>query len=81
MSGLVLGVVLWGLHMGMTQGLLAALIADTAPDFLHGTAFGVFNLVSGLTLLVASVVAGELWDRFGSGATFMAGALSPRWRY
>ena len=75
MSGLVLGVVLWGLHMGMTQGLLAALIADTAPDSLRGTAFGVFNLVSGLTLLVASVVAGELWDRFGSGATFMAGAL------
>jgi MFS family permease len=75
MTGLVLGVVLWGLHMGMTQGLLAALIADTAPDSLRGTAFGVFNLVSGLALLVASVVAGELWDRFGSGATFLAGAL------
>jgi MFS family permease len=75
MTGLVLGVVLWGLHMGMTQGLLAALIADTAPESLRGTAFGVFNLVSGLALLVASVVAGELWDRFGSGATFLAGAL------
>lgn len=75
MPGLVLGVVLWGLHMGMTQGLLAALIADTAPDSMRGTAFGVFNLVSGLALLVASVVAGELWDRFGSGATFLAGAL------
>ena len=75
MTGLVLGVVLWGLHMGMTQGLLAALIADTAPQSLRGTAFGVFNLVSGLALLAASVVAGELWDRFGSSATFLAGAL------
>ncbi|MEP7184213.1 MAG: MFS transporter [Rhodanobacter sp.] len=75
MTGLLLGVVLWGLHMGMTQGLLAALIADTAPGSLRGTAFGVFNLVSGLALLVASVVAGELWDRFGSSATFLAGAL------
>jgi MFS family permease len=75
MTGLLLGVVLWGLHMGMTQGLLAALVADTAPESLRGTAFGVFNLVSGLALLVASVVAGELWDRFGSSATFLAGAL------
>lgn len=75
MTGLLLGVVLWGLHMGMTQGLLAALVADTAPESLRGTAFGVFNLVSGLALLAASVVAGELWDRFGSAATFLAGAL------
>ncbi len=75
MTGLVLGVVLWGLHMGMTQGLLAALVADTAPESLRGTAFGVFNLVSGLALLAASVMAGELWDRFGSAATFLAGAL------
>ena len=74
LAGLALGVVLWGLHMGMTQGLLAALVADAAPADLRGTAYGVFNLVSGLALLAASVVAGELWDAFGSHATFLAGA-------
>jgi MFS family permease len=74
LGGLALGVVLWGLHMGMTQGLLAALVADAAPASLRGTAFGVFNLVSGLALLVASVVAGGLWDALGSRATFLAGA-------
>lgn len=68
------GVALWGVHMGMTQGLLAAMIADTAPDHLRGTAYGVFNLASGLALLVASVVAGILWDRFGAPATFCTGA-------
>ena len=72
--GLALGVVLWGLHMGMTQGLLAALVADAAPANLRGTAYGLFNLVSGLALLAASVVAGGLWDVFGSRATFLAGA-------
>ncbi|UJJ58012.1 MFS transporter [Rhodanobacter denitrificans] len=74
LAGLALGVTLWGLHMGMTQGLLAALVADAAPANLRGTAYGVFNLVSGLALLAASVVAGELWDAFGSHATFLAGA-------
>lgn len=74
MTGLVLGVVLWGLHMGMTQGLLATLVADVAPESLRGTAFGVFNLASGLALLAASIVAGGLWDAFGSRATFLAGA-------
>jgi len=74
LAGLTLGVVLWGLHMGMTQGLLAALVAGTAPADLRGTAYGMFNLVSGLALLAASVIAGELWDRFGSHATFLAGA-------
>ncbi len=74
LAGLALGVVLWGLHMGMTQGLLAALVADAAPANLRGTAYGLFNLVSGLALLVASVVAGGLWDAFGSRATFLAGA-------
>jgi len=74
MTGLVLGVVLWGLHMGMTQGLLATLVAEVAPESLRGTAFGVFNLVSGLALLAASIVAGGLWDAFGSRATFLAGA-------
>ena len=68
------GVALWGLHMGMTQGLLATMVADAAPADLRGTAFGVFNLASGLALLVASVMAGWLWDRHGAAATFHAGA-------
>ena len=70
---LLLGVALWGIHMGMTQGLLATMVAETAPSDLRGTAYGVFNLASGLALLVASVVAGWLWDSFGSSATFWAG--------
>lgn len=68
------GVALWGIHMGMTQGLLATMVADTAPAELRGTAFGVFNLVSGFAMLVASVVAGLLWDRLGASFTFYAGA-------
>lgn len=68
------GVVLWGVHMGMTQGLLATMVADTAPSDLRGTAFGFFNLVSGLAMLIASVVAGLLWDRLGASFTFYAGA-------
>jgi MFS family permease len=74
LTGLALGVALWGLHMGMTQGLLGAMVADAAPADLRGTAYGMFNLVSGLALLAASVVAGGLWDAFGSRATFLAGA-------
>jgi MFS family permease len=70
----VLGVSLWGLHMGMTQGLLATMVADATPDHLRGTAFGFFNLTSGLALLVASVLAGVLWDGWGAPATFAAGA-------
>jgi len=68
------GVALWGLHMGFTQGLLAALVADTASAAERGTAFGVFNLVTGLALLVASVLAGVLWDRGGPALTFLTGA-------
>jgi MFS family permease len=68
------GVALWGVHMGMTQGLLATMIADTAPQDLRGTAYGVFNLVSGIAMLVASTVAGWMWDRFGAASTFWAGA-------
>ncbi|WP_404943404.1 MFS transporter [Rhizobium ruizarguesonis] len=68
------GVVLWGCHMGFTQGLLATLIAESAPAELRGTAFGVFNLVTGISLLVASVVAGALWDMTGPQGTFLAGA-------
>ena len=71
---LLAGVALWGVHMGLTQGLLATMVADTAPADLRGTAFGFFNLVSGVALLLASVVAGLLWDRLGAAFTFYAGA-------
>lgn len=70
----LLGVALWGLHMGFSQGLLAALIADTTPADLKGTAFGLFNLVSGIALLLASVVAGWLWQTYGAAMTFYTGA-------
>jgi len=69
-----LGAAFWGLHMAFTQGLLAKLVADTAPAELRGTAFGIFNLVSGGALLLASVIAGSLWSIFGASATFIAGA-------
>ena len=69
------GITLWGLHMGMTQGLLARMVADTAPADLRGTAYGFFNLVSGVAMLAASAVAGLLWDRFGASQTFLAGAV------
>jgi len=70
----LLGVSLWGVHMGMTQGLLATMVAATAPADLRGTAFGTFNLASGVAMLGASVLAGLLWDRFGPWAPFLAGA-------
>jgi len=69
------GVAVWGLHMGLTQGLLATLVAAAAPENLRGTAFGVFNLVAGGFLLLASVIAGFLWSMYGAYATFMAGAV------
>ena len=72
--GLAIGAALWGLHMGFTQGLLATLVADVAPAELRGTAYGIFNLLVGLALLVASVIAGVLWDGIGYKATFLAGA-------
>ena len=68
------GIALWGLHMALTQGLLATMVADTAPPDLRGTAFGFFNLVSGVALLVASGLAGLLWDTWGAPVTFLAGA-------
>jgi predicted MFS family arabinose efflux permease len=68
------GSALWGLHMALTQGLLSKLVADTAPAPLRGSAFGVFNLVSGCALLLASVIAGALWSAYGAPATFIAGA-------
>jgi MFS family permease len=73
-AGVAVGVALWGLHMGFTQGLLATLIADTAPPELRGTAYGFFNLLSGLALLAASIIAGALWDSVGSQGSFLAGA-------
>ncbi|MCU6435691.1 MFS transporter [Undibacterium sp. Jales W-56] len=72
--GLFAGVALWGIHMGMTQGLLASMVAASAPANLRGTAFGFFNLISGFGLLAASVVAGLLWDQLGAAFTFYAGA-------
>ena len=82
------GIALWGLHMAMTQGLLATMVTDTAPPDLRGTAFGFFNLVSGLAMLLASTLAGVLWDQLGAPVTFAAGAafslaalaLLGRWR-
>jgi MFS family permease len=68
------GVALWGVHMGLTQGLLSALVAATAPAEARGTAFGVFNLVTGVVLVVASLLAGWLWQVHGPAATFYAGA-------
>ena len=70
----LVGVALWGLHMGLTQGLLSAMVADTAPVNLRGTAFGLFNLAGGIAVLVGSIGAGALWDSFGPAATFTAGA-------
>lgn len=74
LSGLVLGIVLWGAHLGFTQGVFNALVADRAPTELRGTAFGVFNLCNGLALLLASLLAGALWDAWGYQGTFVAGA-------
>jgi MFS family permease len=73
-GGVALGVIFWGLHMGFTQGLLATLVADTSPAELRGTAYGFFNLSGGLAMLIASVIAGVLWDIAGPQGTFLAGA-------
>jgi len=73
-TGVLAGVALWGLHLGLTQGLLATLVADTAPAELRGTAFGIFNFTCGVALLAASVIAGFVWDRSGADATFLLGA-------
>jgi len=74
LPAVAIGVAVWGLHMGMTQGLLATMVADTAPAHLRGTAFGFFNLASGIAMLIASVLAGLLWDKFGVAVTFYGGA-------
>ncbi len=74
LAALAVGIALWGLHMGFTQGLLATLVAHTAPPALRGTAFGFFNLASGIAMLAASALAGALWTYVGPAATFWAGA-------
>ena len=74
LAGLFAGVALWGVYLGLSQSLLSALVADTAPFDLRGTAFGVFNFLTGAAFLAASSLAGLLWSRFGSSATFAAGA-------
>ena len=88
-SIVLLGVGLWGVHMGMAQGLLATMVADAAPADLRGSAFGFFNLMSGIAMLIASVTAGVLWGQLGAAFTFYAGAafclltligLGVRWR-
>jgi MFS family permease len=73
-AGLVAGISLWGLHMGFSQGMLAAMVADASVSQLRGTAFGLFSLISGVALLAASSVAGVLWNKVGPQATFYAGA-------
>ena len=68
------GVAVWGMHLGLTQGLLSTLVADSAPDHLRGTAFGIFNLANGIALLIASLVAGTIWQMLGASLTFYTGA-------
>ena len=74
-STVLAGVALWGIHLGMTQGLLATMVANTAPADLRGTAFGMFNLVSGVAMLIASALAGLLWEQLGASFTFLASAV------
>ena len=71
---ILIGTAVWGLHMGFTQGILAAMVSEAAPASLRGTAFGVFNLIGGICMLLASALAGELWARFGAPVTFFTGA-------
>ncbi|WP_298016001.1 MFS transporter [uncultured Castellaniella sp.] len=71
---LLAGAALWGLHMGFSQGILSAMVADTTPAGMKGTAFGIFNLASGVCMLLASVLAGWLWQAWGPSTTFLAGA-------
>ncbi|MBS0385250.1 MAG: MFS transporter [Proteobacteria bacterium] len=73
--GAFAGIVLWGAHLALTQGLFSKLVADAAPERLRASAFGIFNLLTGLSLLVASVLAGQVWVSWGSAATFLVGAL------
>ena len=71
----LIGTAIWGIHMGFTQGVLATLIADYSPKEYNGTAFGIFNFVSGISMLIASIIAGVVWQEFGSYMTFYAGGI------
>ncbi|MEO7385665.1 MAG: MFS transporter, partial [Gammaproteobacteria bacterium] len=73
-AAVLIGAALWGLHMGLTQGLLSALVADAVPAARAGAAFGFFSMVTGVGLFLASALAGVVWDRFGAPATFLVGA-------
>ncbi|MDN4571708.1 MFS transporter [Pandoraea cepalis] len=73
-SSTFVGVALWGLHMGFTQGILATMVSESSPAALRGTAFGVFNLIGGLSMLLASAIAGAMWEYFGASTTFFTGA-------
>lgn len=72
---LMMGVVLWGIHMAFSQSVLLTMVTDTAPARLRGTAYGIFNLICGIGILVSSILAGVLWDQFGSSVTFFVGAV------
>ncbi len=74
-GGVLVGAAVWGLHLGLTQGLLARLVADAVPASQRGTAFGMFGLVTGIATLVGGVLAGLLWDARGGAVTFGAGAV------
>jgi len=74
LTGVFIGLAIWGVHMGFTQGVFSSLVADTAPVELRGTAFGMLNLMAGVMILLASVIAGVLWDSVGPQGTFLAGA-------
>ena len=74
LAGVFIGLAIWGVHMGFTQGVFSSLVADTAPVELRGTAFGMLNLMTGVMILLASVIAGVLWDKVGPQGTFLAGA-------
>lgn len=74
LTGVFVGLAIWGVHMGFTQGVFSSLVADTAPVELRGTAFGMLNLMTGVMILLASVIAGVLWDSVGPQGTFIAGA-------
>ena len=76
LTGLIVGILLWGAHMALTQGIFARMIADVAPDHLRATSFGAFYFVSGIGTLLASVAAGFIWDRDGAAMTFLAGAVA-----
>ena len=72
---LVLGIIFWGMHMAFTQGLLATMVTDTTAPEIRGTAYGIFNFVCGIAMLLSSIIAGILWDQLGSSSTFIAGAI------